>query len=121
MMGAAATHIQPLEASTAPPGTDRMLSADRVKSLLDAGSELVDARSEGEFVGLYTGGKEERPGTIPGSHHQPHDRVTQAGSALLPRRYQIPIGVPGRMANERQRDHQADVESDQPEPDDQHD
>jgi len=83
---------QPLESAVnqpepvryvARPVPELMLSADRVKSLLDAGSEFVDARSEGEFVGLYTGGKEERPGTIPGSHHLPHDWVTEDGSAKM--------------------------------------
>lgn len=65
------------------PNPELMLTADRVKVLLEAGSGFVDARTEGEFVGLYTGGKEERPGTIPGSRHLPHDWVTEDGSARL--------------------------------------
>jgi thiosulfate/3-mercaptopyruvate sulfurtransferase len=59
------------------------LAAADVKARLDAGSAFVDARSEGEFVGLYTGDKRERPGTIPGSRHLPHDWVTEDGSARL--------------------------------------
>lgn len=65
------------------PDPQLMLTADRAKALLDAGSGFVDARSEGEYVGLYTGAKGERPGTIPGSRHLPHDWVTEDGSARL--------------------------------------
>lgn len=65
------------------PDSTMILTADATKTLLDAGSGFVDARSEGEYVGLYTGADEERPGTIPGSRHLPHDWVTEDGSALL--------------------------------------
>jgi len=65
------------------PNPDLMLTADSVKAVLDAGGGFVDARSEGEFVGLYTGADEERPGTIPGSRHLPHDWVTDDGSGHL--------------------------------------
>ncbi len=68
---------------SARPDPNMMLTANAAKALLDAGSGFVDARSEGEFVGLYKGGKQERPGTIPGSHHLPHDWVTEDGSAQL--------------------------------------
>ncbi len=67
----------------ASPNAELMLTADGTKALFDAGSGFVDARSEGEFVGLYTGAKEERPGTIPGSRHLPHDWVAEDGSARL--------------------------------------
>jgi thiosulfate/3-mercaptopyruvate sulfurtransferase len=59
------------------------IDADEAKRLLDSGGQFVDARSEGEFVGIYTGGEEERPGTIPGSRHLPHDWVAEDGSASL--------------------------------------
>jgi thiosulfate/3-mercaptopyruvate sulfurtransferase len=70
-------------AYSARPNEDLVLAADGVKDLFDAGSGFVDARTEGEFVGLFTGGKEERPGTIPGSGHLPYDWVTEDGSARL--------------------------------------
>lgn len=54
-----------------------------VKTSLDRRSEFVDARSEGEFVGIYTGDKAERPGTIPGSKHLPYDWVLEPGTAKL--------------------------------------
>lgn len=44
---------------------------------------LVDARSEGEFVGIYTGDSDERPGTIPGAKHLPYDWVAADGGAKL--------------------------------------
>jgi thiosulfate/3-mercaptopyruvate sulfurtransferase len=65
------------------PTADLALSADGVRAMLEAGDGFVDARTEGEFVGLYTGSDKERPGTIPGSRHLPHDWVTEDGSARL--------------------------------------
>ncbi len=58
-------------------------TADSVKKALDSGSELVDARSRGEFVGVLTAGKNERGGTVPGSHNLPHDWLTVNRSAQL--------------------------------------
>lgn len=58
-------------------------TADSVKKALKSGSELVDARSRGEFVGVLTGGKKERGGTVPGSHNLPHDWLTVNRSARL--------------------------------------
>jgi thiosulfate/3-mercaptopyruvate sulfurtransferase len=58
-------------------------NASAVKASLDRRIELVDARTEGEFVGIYTGDKAERPGTIPGSKHLPYDWVLEPGSASL--------------------------------------
>ncbi|WP_295543771.1 sulfurtransferase [uncultured Thiohalocapsa sp.] len=46
-------------------------------------TQLVDARSEGEFVGIYTGDSDERPGTIPGAKHLPYDWVAADGGATL--------------------------------------
>jgi thiosulfate/3-mercaptopyruvate sulfurtransferase len=57
--------------------------AQAVKDAIAADAQPVDARSEGEFVGVYTGGKKERPGTIPGSKHLPHDWVSEDGSGRL--------------------------------------
>jgi thiosulfate/3-mercaptopyruvate sulfurtransferase len=58
-------------------------TADAVRDALDAGTLFVDARSQGEFVGIYTGDDKERPGTIPGSRHLPHDWVSADGSGKL--------------------------------------
>ncbi|MEA3640905.1 MAG: rhodanese-like domain-containing protein [Lamprobacter sp.] len=57
--------------------------AQAVRAALAAKTPLVDARSEGEFVGIYTGDDAERPGTIPGSHHLPHDWISDSGSGKL--------------------------------------
>ncbi len=57
--------------------------AQAVRAALAAQTPLVDARSEGEFVGIYTGDAAERPGTIPGARHLPHDWVSDGGSAKL--------------------------------------
>jgi thiosulfate/3-mercaptopyruvate sulfurtransferase len=58
-------------------------NAEAVKIAIAADAQPVDSRSEGEFVGIYSGGKAERPGTIPGSKHLPHDWVSENGSARL--------------------------------------
>lgn len=57
--------------------------AQAVRAAFERQVALVDARSEGEFVGLYTGDEMERPGTIPGSKHLPHDWVSDNGSGKL--------------------------------------
>ena len=58
--------------------------AAAVQQLMADGAQMVDARSEGEFVGLYTGDGDERPGTIPGARHLPFDWVAAAdGTASL--------------------------------------
>lgn len=67
----------------AKPDAALMLDADGAKAILDRQGQFVDARSAGEFVGLYRGDEKERRGTIPGSRNLPHDWVTQDGSARL--------------------------------------
>jgi thiosulfate/3-mercaptopyruvate sulfurtransferase len=67
----------------ASPNMDLVPDATAVATLRDSGAELVDARSEGEFVGIYTGDKDERPGTIPGSKHLPYDWVAADGAGSL--------------------------------------
>jgi thiosulfate/3-mercaptopyruvate sulfurtransferase len=57
--------------------------AQAVRAAFERQVALVDARSEGEFVGLYTGDEKERPGTIPGSKHLPHDWISDDGSGKL--------------------------------------
>lgn len=68
---------------TAKVDASQIITAETAKERLDAGAEFVDARSEGEFVGLFTGSKAERPGTIPGSDHLPHDWIAVDGSASM--------------------------------------
>ncbi|MEA3275653.1 MAG: sulfurtransferase [Pseudomonadota bacterium] len=65
------------------PDPELMLNIEGAKALLANQGGFVDARSAGEFVGLYRGGKEERPGTIPGSKNLPYDWVTEDGSGKL--------------------------------------
>ena len=57
--------------------------AQAVQAAIAANALPVDARSQGEFVGVYTGDDAERPGTIPGSRHLPHDWVSDSGSGKL--------------------------------------
>jgi thiosulfate/3-mercaptopyruvate sulfurtransferase len=57
--------------------------AQAVKAAVETNAQPVDARSEGEFVGVYTGDDAERPGTIPGSRHLPHDWISDSGSGKL--------------------------------------
>ena len=45
----------------------------------------LDARSQAEYVGLVSGGSDERPGTLPGAHHLPFDWLTDdSGGRLRP-------------------------------------
>lgn len=67
----------------AKPDAALMLDADGAKAVLDRKGQFVDARSLGEFVGIYRGDEKERRGTIPGARNLPHDWVTQDGSATL--------------------------------------
>ena len=68
---------------TATPRKELMPSADDVRQAVESGVLPVDARSEGEFVGIYTGDKKERPGTIPGSRHLPYDWLSDDGTGRL--------------------------------------
>jgi thiosulfate/3-mercaptopyruvate sulfurtransferase len=65
------------------PDTAMAPDAAAVQVSLDRKVQLVDARTEGEFAGIYTGDKAERPGTIPGSKHLPYDWVVEPGTASL--------------------------------------
>ncbi len=51
------------------------ITAERndVLAALHSGTQLLDARTLGEFVGVITAQTTERPGTIPGSKHLPFD------------------------------------------------
>lgn len=75
---------QPVAATfTAAPRPQMVPTAKAVHDAIDAGTMFVDARSQGEFVGIYTGDDKERPGTIPGARHLPHDWLSADGSGKL--------------------------------------
>lgn len=57
--------------------------AEAVRGALARGVAMIDARSEGEFVGLYAGDDAERPGTIPDADHLPYDWVSAGGSGRM--------------------------------------
>jgi len=56
------------------------LEAD-VEKALKQKTPLVDARSPGEYLGIYRGGPNNRPGTIPGAANLPFDWLTRNGSS----------------------------------------
>jgi len=57
--------------------------ADSTRRAMESGAQLVDARSAGEYVGVYVAGEGERPGTIPGAKNLPFDWVAANGSGQL--------------------------------------
>jgi thiosulfate/3-mercaptopyruvate sulfurtransferase len=74
---------RPATTFAAAPRPELAPDAAAVQALIAEGVQAVDARSEGEFVGIYTGDEDERPGTIPGSKHLPYDWVAADGAASL--------------------------------------
>ncbi|MEN8176059.1 MAG: rhodanese-like domain-containing protein, partial [Pseudomonadota bacterium] len=68
---------------TAKPESGIVADAGSTRALLKGSGELVDARSPGEYMGIYSGGEGERPGTIPGAKNLPYDWLTDNGSARL--------------------------------------
>jgi len=60
-----------------------LATAEGTRAALERGAEMIDARSPGEYVGLYVGDAAERPGTIPGARNLPYDWVTDQGSGKL--------------------------------------
>jgi thiosulfate/3-mercaptopyruvate sulfurtransferase len=77
------TEQRPATTFTAKPRPELAPDAAAVQGLLADGALPVDARSEGEYVGLYTGDSDERPGTIPGAKSLPHDWIAADGSGKL--------------------------------------
>lgn len=65
------------------PRPEMVPDAAAVQAALAAGETLVDARSDGEYLGIYSGGRGERPGTIPGARHLPYDWLSNDGSGYL--------------------------------------
>jgi thiosulfate/3-mercaptopyruvate sulfurtransferase len=74
---------RPAASFTAEPRLELVPDAEAVAAARAEGVQLVDARSEGEYVGIYTGDRDERPGTIPGAKHLPYDWVAADGGARL--------------------------------------
>lgn len=74
---------RPATTFTAEPRPELAPDTAAVRAALDAGTLTVDARSEGEFVGLYTGDDDERPGTIPGAKSLPHDWISADGGGRM--------------------------------------
>jgi thiosulfate/3-mercaptopyruvate sulfurtransferase len=74
---------QPVAYAAPAPDAASAPDAAAVAGLLERKGQFVDARSEGEYVGLYRGDEAERHGTIPGASSLPYDWVTEEGSARL--------------------------------------
>ena len=53
------------------PDRDITASAADVKGVLNSDTQLLDARTLGEYTGVITPKPDERPGTIPGARHLP--------------------------------------------------
>lgn len=68
---------------TARPRPEMVPDAAAVQAAFAAGVAMVDARSDGEYFGVYRGGPGERPGTIPGARHLPYEWLSQDGSGQL--------------------------------------
>jgi len=68
------THYQ------AKPRLELLATADWVKA---SNMPRLDARSEAEYVGLFSGGRGERPGTIPGAHNLSYDWLSADNSGHL--------------------------------------
>jgi len=77
------TETRPAATFTADFQPQWLATAESLQAILQGEGELVDARTPGEFLGIYTGDKRERAGTVPGSRNLPHDWVTVDGSARL--------------------------------------
>ncbi len=58
---------------TATPDRHILASAADVSALLHDATQLLDARTLGEYTGVVTLSMKERPGTIPGARHIPFD------------------------------------------------
>lgn len=67
---------------------DYSLHADaaQTRRALARGELMVDARTQGEFLGVHVAGEGERPGSLPGARNLPFDWLTENGSAeILPK------------------------------------
>ncbi|HED14531.1 MAG TPA: sulfurtransferase [Gammaproteobacteria bacterium] len=60
--------------------TDWLALESDVQTAIKQQTALVDARSPGEYLGIYRGGPKDRPGTIPGAVNLPFDWLTRDGS-----------------------------------------
>lgn len=62
---------------------DLLLDTDAAAALLAGNASFVDARTEGEYLGIYGGGKKTRAGTIPGAHSLPYDWISKDGGGQM--------------------------------------
>ena len=73
---------EPPEASGFQVALQEDLIADKAatREAIDGPAALVDNRSRAEYLGLWRGGPDERPGTVPGAKNLPYDWLTRDGS-----------------------------------------
>jgi thiosulfate/3-mercaptopyruvate sulfurtransferase len=64
----------------AKPRLELLADADWVKA---SNMPRLDARSEAEYIGLFSGGRGERPGTIPGAHNLSYDWLSADSNGRL--------------------------------------
>ncbi|MGB0712954.1 MAG: sulfurtransferase, partial [Gammaproteobacteria bacterium] len=73
----------------ATPDFGLLVTGEQMEQALKDGVVLIDGRSRGEYLGVLTGGDEERPGTIPGAINLPHHWLSQDSGGKLRGREQL--------------------------------
>ncbi|MGB0723018.1 MAG: sulfurtransferase [Gammaproteobacteria bacterium] len=68
---------------TASPDFSLLVTGEQMEQALKDGVTLVDGRSRGEYLGIVTGGDEERAGTIPGAINLPHHWLSEDSGGTL--------------------------------------
>ncbi len=63
------------------PGSGYRVTTTQLNGSLNTDAVIVDGRSGAEFIGLWSGGAKERPGTIPGAVNLPFNWLTINGGA----------------------------------------
>ena len=66
----------------AQPDLDIKANANTVLKVLHTETQLLDARSLGEFMGIITNGSAERPGTLPGAMHLPFNWLVDGSGKI---------------------------------------
>ena len=62
---------------------EQIMDMDKVTDYIKEGLGIVDARSRQEFLGLVSGGANERPGALPGAINLPYDQLMNADQSAL--------------------------------------
>ena len=72
--------LQPVEPSQYPVKSMKtdQLTGDKLLQMKKA--NLIDTRSQAEYLGIYLAAEDERPGTLPGAQSLPYDWFTVNGS-----------------------------------------